>query len=280
MSTRPLCIYHHNCTDGFAAAWVVRRFFHGVVDFHPGRYGDDPPDVTGRDMFIVDFSYKRPVLLQMIKQAASLTILDHHLSAQEDLQDLPDAIARFDMERSGAMITWRYFFPSTEPPQLLRHIQDRDLWRWALEGSRDIVTGLFSHPYDFDVWDDLMQPAALPQLRNDGEAIDRKHRKDLAELLPKATRRMIIGGVDVPVANLPPTMASDAAGQLAIGEPFAAVYWDTAHSRQFSLRSSRTGADVSKIAEHYGGGGHRHAAGFSLQLAPPLYDALVSEVAA
>ena len=80
--TRPLCIYHANCIDGFAAAWIVRKYFHGIVDFHPGHYGEPPPDVAGRDVFIVDFSYKRPVLLQMIQAAESLTILDQHLSAQ------------------------------------------------------------------------------------------------------------------------------------------------------------------------------------------------------
>ena len=58
----PLCIYHHNCADGFTAAWVVKKAF-GNVDFHPGKYNEPPPDVTGRDVIIVDFSYKYDVLL-------------------------------------------------------------------------------------------------------------------------------------------------------------------------------------------------------------------------
>jgi nanoRNase/pAp phosphatase (c-di-AMP/oligoRNAs hydrolase) len=32
----------------------------------------------------------------------------------------------------------------------------------------------------------------------------------------------------------------------------------------FSLRSDRNGRDVAAIAEGYGGGGHRHAAGFQV----------------
>ena len=50
---------------------------------------------------------------------------------------------------------------------------------------------------------------------------------------------------------------------MAESEPFAACYLDTADSRVFSLRSRREGGvDVAKIAESYGGGGHRNAAGF------------------
>ena len=51
----------------------------------------------------------------------------------------------------------------------------------------------------------------------------------------------------MPVACLPYTMASDAGELLAQGEPFAAVYWDTADHRQFSLRSRDGGMDVATI---------------------------------
>lgn len=66
----------------------------------------------------------------------------------------------------------------------------------------------------------------------------------------------------VPVACLPYTLSSDAGHMMAKGEPFAACYWDTPEGRCFSLRSAEDGMDVSEIAKDYGGGGHKHAAGF------------------
>ena len=63
---KPLCIYHGNCADGFGAAWAVRQYFgDGNVEFHAGLHGEAPPDTTGRDVVIVDFCYKRPVLDKM-----------------------------------------------------------------------------------------------------------------------------------------------------------------------------------------------------------------------
>lgn len=75
---------------------------------------------------------------------------------------------------------------------------------------------------------------------------------------------MVIGGFDVPVANLPYTLSSDAGHEMAKGQPFAACYWDTPDGRVFSLRSAPDGQDVSAIAKQYGGGGHRAAAGFKV----------------
>lgn len=282
-----LCIYHGNCADGFGAAWAVRHALGADnVEFHAGVYQDPPPDVAGRDVVMVDFSYKNAAIHEMAAKASTLLILDHHKSAADDLAGLPPPLdgpydpnamlhwqrecnapasvhALFDMTRSGAGLAWDFFHPGEPRPPLINHIEDRDLWRFMLYGTREIQATLFSYPYDFDIWDKLMEEDTVA-LRRDGEAIERKHHKDIAELLEACKRRMVIGGHSVPVASLPYTLSSDAGHIMAQGEPFAACYWDTPDGRVFSLRSAEDGMDVSEIAKQYGGGGHRNAAGFRL----------------
>lgn len=294
----PLCIYHGNCADGFGAAWAVWKAFDGKVDLHAGVYQNDPPDVTGRDVIVVDFSYKRPVMEALAKRASSVLVLDHHKSAIEDLtpivvkthaggvlspkewqhhlmnaaQDACEGIfgavyAVFDEKRSGAGIAWDFFNPWKERPALINHIEDRDLWAFRLPGTREIQAALFSFPYDMQRWDDLILRGDLLALRREGEAIERKHHKDVAELVAVTQRPMRIGGHVVPVANLPYTLTSDAGHLMAQGQPFAACYWDTPGGRVFSLRSSDEGIDVSEVAKQYGGGGHRNASGFRVAFA-------------
>ncbi len=262
-----ICIYHGNCADGFAGAWVVRKAMGGGddcgMDFCPGVYQTEPPNVTGKTVVLVDFSYKRPVMERIVAQASSVTVLDHHKSAAEDLKDLRGAEVIFDMERCGSRIAWDYFFPGAPPPPVLLHIEDRDLWRFALPKTREIQANIFSYPYDFAVWDQLI--ASDPTvLAVEGTAIERKHFKDIEELLGVVQRRMLIGGYNVPVANLPYTLVSDAAHKMAQREAFAACYWDTPRGRVFGLRSTEDGIDVSDVAKTYGGGGHRNAAGFTV----------------
>ena len=259
-----LCIYHGNCADGFGAAWVVRKHYGGDVEFFTGKHGDEPPDVADRQVVIVDFSYKREVIMRMAEVAENILIIDHHKTAFDGLVDLPDNVSTvFNMNRSGAMLTWLVYFSSKTPPLLLEHIEDRDLWKFRLFGTREIQASLFSYPYDFEVWDDLME-TCTEQLRREGEVLERKHFKDVNELLKITTRAMNIGGYRIEVANLPYTMSSDAGHILAAKNPFGACYYDTPTGREFSLRSTDEGVDVSEIALMYGGGGHRNAAGFKV----------------
>jgi oligoribonuclease NrnB/cAMP/cGMP phosphodiesterase (DHH superfamily) len=275
-SNRPLVIYHGNCADGFSAAWCFWRKYRDGADYVAGVYQQPPPDVSGRDVFLVDFSYKRAVVERMLQQASSVTLIDHHKTAIEDLQPLfmqdswtgePKQLAHFtDLDKSGATLAWDYLFPGEDRPLLLGHIEDRDLWRFKLSGTREIQANVFSFEYTFENWDRLMNAdqVELLQMTAAGAAIERKHHKDVAELVSVCKRRMVIGGHEVPVASLPYTLVSDAAHLMAKGEPFAACYWDTAEGRVFGLRATDDGMDVSEIAKQYGGGGHAKAAGFKV----------------
>lgn len=267
-----VCIYHGNCADGFGAAWAVWKRHGYSYDYYPGVYQEVPPDVSGKDLLIVDFSYKRPVMEELIASAKSVTILDHHKTAAEDLSELMimgKLNGIFDQSRSGAMITWDTMFPGKPAPELIKHIQDRDLWKFKLPGTREIQSTIFSYEYDFQIWDTLM--TCDPQLLiQDGEAIDRKHMKDIRELLAVVRTTEMIGGYKVPVANLPYTMSSEAGHIMAKGEAFAACYWVVPGARIYSLRSCEDGIDVSVIAKKYGGGGHKHAAGFKLEFGRAL----------
>ena len=300
--TKPLCIFHGNCADGFTAAWAVWMRFGDEFEYFPGVYQNPPPDVAGRDVVLVDFSYKRDVLREMARNARSILVLDHHKTAADDLwnsdgtdpaphvrryPEMPaswdahiqqatadeahgvpycEIYAFFDMNRSGAGIAWDFFHPEDRRSRLVDYAEDRDLWRFALPKSREVNAVVFSFEYEFGAWTamDLALAGDFDKIVNQGAAIERKHHKDVAELTAALKRRMNIAGHDVWVASLPYTLTSDAGHLMATGEPFAACYWDTPDGRVFSLRSTDDGMDVSEIAKLFGGGGHRNAAGFRL----------------
>jgi len=150
------------------------------------------------------------------------------------------------------------------------HVQDRDLWKFELDGTREIHAALMSHPYRFETWNsfaDLIETGSEMRTRIiiSGQAILRAQAMAVDEAIALSRRTIVIGGHTVPVANVPKAMASDAANIMAEGQPFAACYFDTAAGRrEFSLRSKPDGADVAKIAETFGGGGHARAAGFTV----------------
>jgi hypothetical protein len=293
-----ICIYHGNCADGFGAAWVVRRFakacsFFDDLEFYPAVYQKEPPDVKGRHIIMVDFSYKLEPMKKILVDCKSITIIDHHKTALEVLEALglwqqgnPELhgkmVVHFDLKRSGAGLAWDVMFPDKPRPALIERIEDRDLgggiaFPAKFNDTRCVNTVIFSYPYDFDIWDQLMlsydTPTGHDIINLEGEVIDRKHFKDINELIKVLQRDLTIGGYVVPVMSLPYIWSSDAGFIMSEGKPFAACYFDTPSGRVFSLRSRPEGQDVSSIAKLYGGGGHARAAGFEVPRDHPLAQA-------
>ena len=274
MTPPDICIYHGpNCLDGFAAAWAIKSRWPDC-ECVPAQYGDIPPPVIDKHVLIVDFSYPAEILEALAKITASITVLDHHKTAQAELEPLLEARViqgKFDMDKSGARLAWEYAWGAgRECPVLLTHVEDRDLWRFKLDGTQEITAWMFSHPYDLAFFDKAVRLVEnigdRTAIMREGAAILRDRDTMVNELLAITTRQMVIGPYLVPVANMPYTMASQAAGQLAQGHPFAATYFDRADgSRVFSLRRRDGDVDVSEIAKLYGGGGHAAAAGFTAE---------------
>ncbi len=259
MKMPALVLYHANCTDGFCSAWVAKLFLR-QAEFVPVQYGRPVPDVLNREVYILDFSYPRAVLEKMRLEATSLVVLDHHKTAAEDLRGLDYCV--FDMDHSGAMLTWRYFFGGSNPPRVVKYVEDRDLWLFRLPESRAYSAALASYDFDFEVWDRLRYDDV--GLFAEGQAILR-YQEQLVNIANLSAGRLVIGGHNVRCTNAT-NLISETCGKLAEGELFAATWFEEANGdRVYSLRSPTDGLDVSKIAKLYGGGGHAHAAGFRIK---------------
>lgn len=262
-------IYHAECTDGFCAAWLFSKAFPDA-QFIPAKYGDPAPPVVGKQVYIVDFSYPRQTLLDLESLNHSLVVLDHHKTAQADCEGLDFCI--FDMERSGAMLAWDYlkehdnspFFDYDHSPVLVDYVQDRDLWRFELPHSREINAAIRSYPMAFRPWDTLFRQE-ISALRVQGEAIER-YRNAVIQLHIKDAAEVELAGYKVwATCCTTKEIAGDIANLLAEGRPFAYTYSDDLDGyRTYSLRSDENGVDVSEIAKRFGGGGHKHAAGFRM----------------
>ena len=272
-------IYHANCPDGFTAAWVAYRKFGPGLTFFPAHYGEEPPCVRGQRVYILDFSYKRPVMRQILSSAYSVTVLDHHKTAEAELDGIvdefmmrPDLIANppgselpvvcFNMEKSGARLAWEHFFPGEPVPWFVQYVEDRDLWRWKLPDSREINAAIGSYPWSFELWDIWQaDPRFLTQLAEEGVAIERYKKQQVENICQHATEIEMDGHKILAVNTT--VQFSEVAGKLAEGRPFGAAWFVRSDGKkQWSLRSRDGGVDVSEVAKRRGGGGHRNAAGF------------------
>jgi len=263
------CLYHANCTDGSGAALAVwKAYGDDGNQYIPCQYGEEPPlCLKDEQVIIVDFSYKKRQIRAIAKMAKSILIIDHHKTAKAELYGVDNGkgcLIRtvFDMDKSGAVLAWEHFHRD-DVPKLLTHIQDRDLWRFELPGTKNIHTGLSLHP-EWRTWLNI----DLLDIQNDGLAINLFLSAQTEKIINTKPFSWPLTGDNVPVYNLPGFMLSDTLHDALMkypDSPYAVGYFDMPGKRIYSLRS-RTGSnvDVSEIAVTYGGGGHKHAAGFSV----------------
>jgi len=291
-----VAVLWHQDQDGFGAAyaaWSALRDHHELL-FIPVQYSQEPPleELRGfapDKVYIVDFSYKAPVLIELSSEFPNLVVIDHHKTAEKELEAWCDfgrpVEYSFDADYSGAVLTWMYLFPEdTESPTILQYVQDRDLWKFELPDSKAVNAYIATLPWDFEVWDNFKLEEALLV----GGALVAHQKKQIAGRLRDV--RMISWGkyeqfgataevlfrdhglwddqelFEIPIVNASENISElgEAMCEAYPDAPFSVSYCDRKDGkRSYSLRS-RNGFDVSEVAKVFGGGGHFSASGFAL----------------
>lgn len=275
-------LYHANCCDGFGAAWAWHLLMESqyVQTFYiPVSYGDNPflKDVAyvDRDVYILDFSFPLNYLNALSEFAHKVVLIDHHKTAADQLlnwEPPQNVHIYFDMEHSGAMLTWLVLAPPGQAaPELLEYIEDRDLWRHKLLNTKEINAIIANTDKDFLVYNTLSLQLELThsKLYAIGAQLLRSHQRICQEIIRDArpcsiqTETKTYHGL---ACNCSPQFASDVGDILANNSgTFGATYHTTAKGDiKWSIRSNGD-YDVSTIAQAYGGGGHKNAAGFTLE---------------
>lgn len=285
----PLVLYHgRSCPDGFAAALAARLYYGDAVECLGLDHGDiktvdDLPPLQGRAVYILDFSFDAPILKDIEQRAAKLVLLDHHKSAAEKLTGFACrcGVVHFDMGKSGARLAWEFFHPDATLPDLVRYVEDRDIWAWKYPESPAFLAALDMESFDFFRWAQIaaFTRSELEAFMARGQAMDEKFTK-LATDLAEGAQPIAFNGQQGLMVNAPGVFHSLVGDLLSRKSGTFALMWNAGKGGviKVGLRSQR-GFDCIPLAESMGGGGHPQACGFKLP-AERLPDLLVGRLEA
>lgn len=317
-------LYHADCPDGFGAAYAAWRHFGEAAVYRPMHHGQpwEMAEIAGHMVYILDFSFPPQVLEAMAGFAVSVTQIDHHASARlpwaghlsqtadggESFQHpaLPLTVI-FNLDKSGAHLAWEHFHPAESLPLILRHVEDTDLWRFAIPGTRAAGQAMRLLDFDFTAWHELIRAtpdANAPRYRAliaEGECIERFFQAEVGRLahshlvMPARLRGEPVDSLQALRHGLPTIVDDESAWRAVAGLAINAsvlfasevgnllaersgsfgLVWqlDADGDVKCSLRS-KGNFDVAEIATRYGGGGHPNAAGFRLPLARFAHEVL------
>lgn len=262
-------IYHKGCNDGFASAYVANKVLGKKARYIPMSYFNKTPTLKKKKILICDFSFDEETTLKLIEDNEKVFIIDHHKTAQENLKNIDKKYKIFDMNHSGAYLTWKYFFPNKDPPVFIKLVEDYDLWKFKYTYTESFNLGVSILPYKFGDWANLEDKHYLTKIIKRGKIIltqqnnfishEYKKHKIREETLDGKKYRIAYKNTNTLINELGNTLCKKTKCDFAV----CYFYNDKDDTTKFSLRSIDEKTDVSVIAKLIGGGGHRNACGFT-----------------
>lgn len=270
-------MYHAFCTDGFGAAYAAWKKF-GNYATYIARSRDEtffnPKFLEGKDVYVVDYSFSLEEMKQYEAVANSFMVIDHHKSAEDDVRELSSFI--FDNAHSGAYLTWKYFHPDIAIPRLIEYISDADTWAHSLPDWKEIESFIYSNGeehFSFEHFEKLHEQLETEEgylrAKEIGAMLTGAHTAKVT-MYADLAERITFEGYEVYAVNAPREVRSELGHVLAEKtDSFAVIFNYEKGFWKCSLRSVKD-FDVSKLAEKYGGGGHKNAAAFLVKTGFPL----------
>ena len=260
-----IVVLYHNDEDGFAGAWVAWKKFKNQAQYIQASYTNQTKaNFKNKIVYMIDFCYSdKKIMEEILKNNKNVIVIDHHISQRESARISSENI--YSANHSACTLAWNYFNPQKPLPKLLAHIEDMDLWQFKMKFTREIIASLDTHPLNFAVWDKIVkdfQSSAQKKYITEGKAII-KYQDTLIKSLVEDGIRVEISGHNAIAVNSPILHSEIGHYIWKNYSKTVGLIWNSKNGRiKTSLRSGKN-IDVSKIAQKFGGGGHKQASGFS-----------------
>ena len=263
-----IVLYHGGCWDGFGAAWAAWKKFGASADYIGIERGQSlPRHLKGKDVYMLDFAYSLDMTKKLLGIVKSLTIIDHHISAEKSTKSAHKYV--YNLKHSGAVLAWKYFHPSKKTPALLKYIEDIDIWKLALPNTRELMASLATYEFKFSLWGKIVRDweSAFSKKKylDEGRAILKYQNELVRKALKDAEEVRFLGNRALAV-NFTLSLNSEIGDAMRKkGFPLGIIWQKKGDKIVVSLRSTSK-VDSAKIASHFGGGGHKKAAAFILPI--------------
>ncbi len=278
MEEKVVCVYHKNCTDGTTAAAILLKKFPNCKLFpFEHKYKDEDFQNLLNEIdqkttvYIVDFAFPQEDMEKILKKAKKVVVIDHHIGVYEPLKQLasryPNLEYVFDNNRSGASLTWLYFFG--EPiPELVKLVEDKDIWTWKYGDKTKYVNAfLFMYTNQPEKVKEMLEED-VDKLLEKGKIISEYTDYIIETFVEKAKPTYLRIGEYLVKGYNAGLFQSEIGNILSskLGEPVA-LFNISGDFVKISFRSCEGQKPTAlELAKKLGGGGHKHAAGAGIPI--------------
>lgn len=282
-------VFHHNDMDGYGAAHVIKKklglcqadvekdFIEVTHDIEKDRKKFSICK-ENEEVYIVDYSFTedtRDILDELMKKKCRIVWIDHHASSLELIENHPEykripGVIKNGI--SGALLTYLHLyrvndFDIGQAPDYLQLISDYDCWILKMnprtdnfklaydcaENKWEFLDQCFENRYDYGFIMKMCERGEIVKSYIDNE--NKYYRETYGYESEFEGMKVFV---------VPKDSNSWIFGDLIEKYPMVVNYGFDGEKYVYSLYADKKfSTDCSKIAQKYGGGGHKGAAGFT-----------------
>lgn len=275
--------FYHNDLDGRCAGSIVSQYTNNFnkEDYFEVDYVMNLTQLIKNineyeQVWFVDYSFKENtlyILEELINKNCEVIWIDHHTSSinlcknHNELNNIK-GIRKDDISGAGLTYMYCYNILYEDLPYYIKLVNDYDCWQYKYEPNTTYFKlGIEIENFDaLDIiWTNLRYghntEYEMNNIINNGEIIKQYIDKDNDYYREHFSYESEILGNKCLVVNKKTN--SWVFGEKYNQYPLVIVFVFDGKKYTYSIFSSNKNIDCSKIAEYYGGGGHKGAAGFS-----------------
>lgn len=270
-TTKKIIVFYHDDLDGFTGAWAAWKKLKDKANYILINYDEDVGNemlqLKGKEIYFIDCSFKIQEMLNLASKN-KVILIDHHFSSKKKANLLPGSV--FDDKHSAAFLSWKYFQDGKKAPLIVRYVEDYDIWKFKMPHSKELTTVLNLRSFNFKVWDET---AKMFQNKNKRKELIKKgqtiidYQKSLIGELSNKGQEVVFEEYDAIAVNSP-ILLSEIGNHIYTKTGKIGIVWSYKGKKAPKIHVSLRGngkINLSKLAEKFGGGGHKAAAGFAIE---------------
>jgi len=262
---KPIVVLYHNDEDGFGAAWAAWKKFKDKASYIPVEYKNRAAyleKLKNKEIYLLDLCFNEKTMKKLLEGNKKLVVIDHHIGRKEECKISTERV--FDIKSSAAVLSWKFFYPGRPMPNLLRYVEDFDIWKLKMPHTRELFASLDTFKFNFKIWNKLVSDFQSVKRRKKhieaGRAI-LKYQDNMLRKIVSSGENVILNGHKAFAVNSP-ILESEIGHYIYENKGVLGIIWSYQNGVfKTSLRSNKK-IDASKLAKKFGGGGHKGAAGF------------------
>lgn len=279
MDAKKGIIVYHNDLDGRCSAAIAYRVLKNYMPelvLTPMNYDKEIPLPENpwdyESIYILDYVISDEEMRKFLAlwEPKDIVWIDHHKTGCERWH-MTNGYKSLD--NAGCVLTWRWFHDMNKIPQCVKWIEKRDLWQFDFYGDdacwfTTYLDKLYCYPTN-KIWDELFSMEDYSKLIERGRQLRNDMFVDLSRIINDNAEESELNGIKCLRCNFSDRKKTSDLCQMMLHEGYDLAWsWYVKGNMVYNSLRSRNDVDCGKIAEGFGGGGHKYSAGWQDTVGP------------